>query len=220
MRTPGSTFDLRVESRFKNGLLFRALDQFLGPGWTNTRAAEYCGVWKQEFGNLIRLKVAPMIYRQRRWKTGEKIWRASVLRISEKLGYNPEELFPQSLYSLSLPDVVVRDFASPEIVSLQEAAGQKLLPVSRGDEDLFNSFVRGGVIQKCEDAINTLSPREQRIIRARFGLGDDQERTLEEIGLSENVGKERIRQIEAKALRKLRHPSRSHKLRECIEVVL
>ena len=58
-----------------------------------------------------------------------------------------------------------------------------------------------------------LTPREERIIKMRFGLEDGTERTLEEVGHAFGVTRERIRQIEAKALRKLRHPSRSRRLR-------
>ena len=61
------------------------------------------------------------------------------------------------------------------------------------------------------------SPREERIIKMRFGLDGGNERTLEEVGQSFAVTRERIRQIEAKALRKLRHPSRSSKLRVFLE---
>ena len=61
--------------------------------------------------------------------------------------------------------------------------------------------------------LRTLTPREEKIIKMRFGLEDGSEHTLEEVGQSFAVTRERIRQIEAKALRKLRHPSRSLKLR-------
>ncbi|MCD7955573.1 MAG: RNA polymerase sigma factor RpoD [Lachnospiraceae bacterium] len=67
------------------------------------------------------------------------------------------------------------------------------------------------------DALSTLTPREQRVLSLRFGLEDGQPRTLEEVGREFNVTRERIRQIEAKALRKLRHPSRSRKLRDYLE---
>jgi len=65
--------------------------------------------------------------------------------------------------------------------------------------------------------LKTLTPREERVIRLRFGLEDGSEHTLEEVGQSFAVTRERIRQIEAKALRKLRHPSRSGNLRSFLE---
>ncbi|MFC1948275.1 sigma-70 family RNA polymerase sigma factor, partial [Chloroflexota bacterium] len=61
--------------------------------------------------------------------------------------------------------------------------------------------------------LSELTPREQRVLILRFGIDDGRSRTLEEIGHEFNVTRERIRQIEAKAIRKLRHPSRSRKLR-------
>jgi RNA polymerase primary sigma factor len=67
--------------------------------------------------------------------------------------------------------------------------------------------------EQTEAMLKTLTPREERIIKMRFGLDDGSEHTLEEVGQSFAVTRERIRQIEAKALRKLRHPSRSSKLR-------
>jgi RNA polymerase primary sigma factor len=67
--------------------------------------------------------------------------------------------------------------------------------------------------EKTEHVLRTLTPREEKILRMRFGLDDGSEHTLEEVGQSFAVTRERIRQIEAKALRKLRHPSRSAKLR-------
>ena len=67
--------------------------------------------------------------------------------------------------------------------------------------------------------LRTLTPREERVIKMRFGLGDGSEHTLEEVGQSFQVTRKRIRQIEAKALRKLRHPSRSRKLRAFVEGV-
>ncbi len=66
--------------------------------------------------------------------------------------------------------------------------------------------------------LKTLTPREEQVLRMRFGVGDGAEHTLEEVGKSFNVTRERIRQIESKALRKLRHPSRAKKLRPFIDV--
>ena len=67
--------------------------------------------------------------------------------------------------------------------------------------------------------LHTLTPREEKIMKMRFGLEDGSEHTLEEVGLEFAVTRERIRQIEAKALRKLRHPSRSRKLRSFLDDV-
>jgi RNA polymerase primary sigma factor len=66
--------------------------------------------------------------------------------------------------------------------------------------------------------LKELTPREERIIMMRFGLEDGSEHSLEEVGQTFALTRERIRQIEAKALRKLRHPSRSHKLRAFLEL--
>jgi RNA polymerase primary sigma factor len=67
------------------------------------------------------------------------------------------------------------------------------------------------------DVLDTLTPREQRVLRLRFGLDDGRSRTLEEVGKEFKVTRERIRQIEAKALRKLRHPTRSRRLKDYLE---
>ena len=71
--------------------------------------------------------------------------------------------------------------------------------------------------EQTESVLKTLTPREEKVIKMRFGVGDGSEHTLEEVGQSFAVTRERIRQIEAKALRKLRHPSRSRKLRAFLE---
>ncbi len=71
--------------------------------------------------------------------------------------------------------------------------------------------------QQIDKVLDDLSPREKRVLQLRFGLKDGHARTLEEVGLEFNVTRERIRQIEAKALRKLRHPSRSRQLKDYLE---
>ena len=67
------------------------------------------------------------------------------------------------------------------------------------------------------NVLDSLTPREEKVLRLRFGLEDGRNRTLEEVGKEFNVTRERIRQIEAKALRKLRHPSRSKKLKDFLD---
>jgi RNA polymerase primary sigma factor len=71
--------------------------------------------------------------------------------------------------------------------------------------------------EQVQEVVASLTPREQKVLILRFGLEDGRSRTLEEVGREFNVTRERIRQIEAKALRKLRHPSRSKKLKDYLE---
>ena len=71
--------------------------------------------------------------------------------------------------------------------------------------------------EQLGDVLNTLTEREKKVLILRFGITDGRARTLEEVGQSFGVTRERIRQIEAKALRKLKHPSRSRKLKDFLE---
>jgi len=71
--------------------------------------------------------------------------------------------------------------------------------------------------EQLDEVLHTLTPREEQVLRLRFGLEDGRQRTLEEVGKEFSITRERIRQIEAKALRKLRHPSRSKKLKDYLE---
>jgi RNA polymerase primary sigma factor len=80
-----------------------------------------------------------------------------------------------------------------------------------------DAMIRVNLKEHTAQVLRTLNPREEKIIRMRFGLEDGSEHTLEEVGQSFQVTRERIRQIEGKALRKLRHPSRSHKLRAFVD---
>ena len=71
--------------------------------------------------------------------------------------------------------------------------------------------------EQLNQVLGTLTEREEKVLRLRFGLEDGRSRTLEEVGQMFNVTRERIRQIEAKALRKLRHPNRSNKVKDFID---
>ncbi len=106
-------------------------------------------------------------------------------------------------------------------------------PIGEEEDSHLGDFIEDrGVISPAEAVINinlkeqteavlkTLTPREEKVIKMRFGLDDGSEHTLEEVGQSFAVTRERIRQIEAKALRKLRHPSRSRKLRAFLDASL
>ena len=104
-------------------------------------------------------------------------------------------------------------------------------PIGEEEDSHLGDFIEDqGAVSPAEAVINvnlkeqtagvlkTLTPREEKVIKMRFGLEDGNERTLEEVGQSFAVTRERIRQIEAKGLRKLRHPSRSRKLKAFLEI--
>ncbi len=79
------------------------------------------------------------------------------------------------------------------------------------------AIIKLNLKEQTAQVLRTLTPREEKIMKMRFGLEDGSERTLEEVGRSFAITRERIRQIEAKALRKLRHPSRSRKLKAFLD---
>jgi RNA polymerase primary sigma factor len=79
------------------------------------------------------------------------------------------------------------------------------------------SVMSNSLEDSTRKVLATLTPREERVLRMRFGIGENSDHTLEEVGQDFEVTRERIRQIEAKALRKLRHPSRSKRLRAFLE---
>ncbi len=82
----------------------------------------------------------------------------------------------------------------------------------------IDAVIVANLREQTRRTLKTLTPREEQVLRLRFGVGDGSEHTLEEVGKSFNVTRERIRQIESKALRKLRHPSRAKKLRPFVDV--
>jgi RNA polymerase primary sigma factor len=83
----------------------------------------------------------------------------------------------------------------------------------------IDSVLVSNLQDQTRRVLKTLTPREEQVLKMRFGVGDGSEHTLEEVGRSFNVTRERIRQIESKALRKLRHPSRAKKLKPFLETI-
>ena len=134
---------------------------------------------------------------------------------------SPEEISKE----MNMPVERVREILkiSQEPVSLET-------PIGEEDDSHLGDFIQDENVPVPADAaaftllkeqlvevLDTLTDREQKVLRLRFGLDDGRARTLEEVGKEFNVTRERIRQIEAKALRKLRHPSRSRKLKDFLE---
>ena len=141
-------------------------------------------------------------------------------QLLQELGHDPsaEEIAKE----MDMPVEKVRDILkiAQEPVSLETPIGEEedshlgdFIPdedASEPSEAASFSLLR----EQLEEVLNTLAPREKKVLELRFGIVDGRTRTLEEVGKEFNVTRERIRQIEAKALRKLRHPSRSKKLRD------
>ena len=117
------------------------------------------------------------------------------------------EIVKVSQLPISLESPIGEEEDSPLGNSIEDR--NALPPVDAASKQLLK--------EQIEDVLGTLTPREQRVLQLRFGLEDGRSRTLEEVGKEFNVTRERIRQIEAKALRKLRHPSRSRKLKDYLE---
>ena len=133
----------------------------------------------------------------------------------------PEELAKE--LNMSIDKVREISKISQEPVSLETPIGEEedshLGDFIPDDDAPAPSEAASFVLLKEQlvDVLKTLTPREEKVLRLRFGLDDGRQRTLEEVGKEFNVTRERIRQIEAKALRKLRHPSRSKKLKDYLD---
>ena len=144
-------------------------------------------------------------------------------QLSQKLGREPT---PKEIAEeMELPAEKVREIAkiSQLPISLES-------PIGEEEDSHLGDFIedqnalpppdaasRQLLKEQIDSVLGSLTPRERRVLQLRFGLEDGRSRTLEEVGKEFNVTRERIRQIEAKALRKLRHPSRSRKLKDYLE---
>jgi RNA polymerase primary sigma factor len=133
----------------------------------------------------------------------------------------PEELSEKM--SLPLEKVKMVQKIAKEPISLEAPVGEEE-DSSLGDFiedksaiDPQEAVIEGNLSEKTLEVLSTLAPREARVLKMRFGIGERSNHTLEEVGQDFEVTRERIRQIEAKALRKLRHPSRSRLLKTFIE---
>ena len=157
-------------------------------------------------------------------ETITKLYRTS-RRLAQEFGREPtiEEISQE----MEMPPEKVEEIMkiSQEPISLETPIGEEedshlgdfiedrkiMSPVDTASYELLKDQI--------SDVLDTLTPREQRVLRLRFGLEDGRSRTLEEVGKEFKVTRERIRQIEAKALRKLRHPTRSRRLRAYTELL-
>lgn len=179
-----------VKVTIRNNLILRQMKK-LGIK-TQTELAKLAGIPATTVGMLIGMKKRPL-----NKLSGE--WLDTAFALSAALHMEPEELWTEKQRGMAL-DSNSREVSMSEDAVMQLASGDRL----------ERNFIASKLVA---DALTTLRPREQAVIQARFFDGD----TLEEIGNRQGVTKEVIRQLEAKALRKLKHPSRAKPLRQLIQ---
>ncbi len=145
-------------------------------------------------------------------------------QLLQELGREPQPEEIAKEMNLSLERVREIQKISQEPVSMET-------PIGEEEDSHLGDFIQDDQVpvpaeaaaftllkEQLNEVLGTLTDREQKVLRLRFGLDDGRQRTLEEVGKEFDVTRERIRQIEAKALRKLRHPSRSRKLKDYLEL--
>jgi RNA polymerase primary sigma factor len=150
-----------------------------------------------------------------------------LIRTSRRLSqeYGREPTFKEIAEGMGLSPKRVR-----EIIQISQEPVSLEMPIGGEEDTKLGDFIEDQstippveaaslslLKNQIEEVLYTLTPRERRVLQFRFGLEDDHSRTLEEVGKEFGVTRERIRQIEAKAIRKLRHRSRSQKLKDYLE---
>ena len=141
----------------------------------------------------------------------------------------------QELGREPLPEEIAKELDMPvervrEILKISQEPVSLDTPIGEEEDSHLGDFIQDDNVpvpaeaaaqtllkEQLDEVLDTLTEREQKVLRLRFGMNDGRARTLEEVGKEFDVTRERIRQIEAKALRKLRHPSRSRKLRDYLD---
>lgn len=213
--------DVRIELRFRNNLILEHMER---KGIKSV--AELCrlsGAQQIPLGRIINMKTSPI----RKppggaWRSPVSLeppesyeqvrWRIDVRRIAKFFKVTPEMLFSDFQTDLAIEtNVAALKLDSRDAHYHLEGLRQQLL------ESPEVSMIRAALPEVTQECLGTLDPRERGVIEMRFGLGGHPTMTLEQVARAENVTRERIRQIESKALRKLRHPDRAKMLKPFLE---
>lgn len=192
--------EYRLKFVIKNNLILTAIEAM---GYTNLGQFAKCeGMSLGGLYDLINLKKAPIGI------DGEFSKHAKELM--EVLGACPTDLWTEEQLTLSLRKNSEERHLSKEAlrVALRSDA-RSLIGLDYPEQEIAEKEA----VQAVHEALDSLTPREAQVLSLRFGLGKEDEHSLEEVGEKFKVNRERIRQIEARALRHMRHPSRSEKLR-------
>lgn len=195
--------ELRIEARLRNNILWHAIFDVY------PSVAEFCRIHKLSLAAVrayLNLSSRPFKRIGAWWG-----WMPTAKKIAEATGLTPTELFPFGLYEYTGPTRMAREIPMERYLPLSSLTReQRLLPPNQ-EPEIINHEMSDAVGQM----LATLTPREERVIRMRFGF-DGYSRTLAEVADELAVTRERIRQIESKAFRKLRHPSRTKRIRSFI----
>ena len=195
-------FGIRLEARLKNAALVRAREQIKLPA---VEVAKEIGIPYNSYLFYESMKKYPSKEAQ------EKIcnfYRKRGVFLLE------EDVFPEELKQITSKKYKIeREIPRHKLISLNDVS-QRLLPYAK---DIEKTVYEQQMDEELDNVLKTLTEREEKVIRLKFGFDDGYPRTLEEIGQIFNVTPERIRQIESKALRKLRHPSRGGILKHQIK---
>jgi RNA polymerase sigma factor (sigma-70 family) len=194
--------EYRLKVSVRNNLILRAIEDF---GYTNlNKFSKAALVPLTGLYDLVNLKEAPITIEGEFSKTAKLLM--------EVLGACPTDLWTSEQLTMKLRTNSVERELSKEAVQIAlQSDAKSLLGIPY--EEAFNKEE----VELVKDVVDSLTPREVKVLSLRFGLDDEEELTLEETAKRFNYTRERIRQIEAKALRKMRHPSRSDKLKHLLD---
>jgi len=195
--------EYRVKVSVRNNLILKAIED---QGHESIK--HFCEVYDLkavDVRNVINFTKRPM------QPNGEFCTTAN--KLMEALGAAPTDLWTVEQLELGLTrNSVERVVGQKALDSLLGMDNGEMIAIESPDESVLNKEKNLAVL----DVVSSLTSREQKVLQLRFGLYGEEEHTLEETGKIIDVTRERVRQIEAKALRKLRHPSRRSKLQEVV----
>jgi RNA polymerase sigma factor (sigma-70 family) len=210
--------DFRLDLKLRNNRILRRIEAL---GFRNV--AQFCkahDLHQSELGSLIGLKLSPfqqILVRERGVsgavgsEPGVK-WRLLALRLAEIFNCAPEDLFSEDILRQRAATRASLELDAAQAAALTSSVAEQLaIP-----PDV--QFSRKELAAVIEQQLETLSEKEALVIRRRFGLDGDDEQTLEGIASGLGVTRERIRQIESRALRKLKYPARSSALAPYLDI--
>ena len=194
--------DIRIDIKVRNNRLVTLIEE------QYDNVSQFCKAYnfsQRVVGDYCNLKESPL----KSLKTQEVAgWKSSALKIADVLGVLPDEIWPEHMQELKL--TVNKGFTtvSSDMVNTLLGSDRRADPLLMYEEE------------QCVDlltrAVEQLTAREQKVLAMRFGLNGEEPSTLSQIGDVFGIGPQRVLQIEAKALRKLRHPKRSEVLEDFV----